>query len=73
MEPHAPAADLIGWASDWLLFYEISLATGHWLGGGIHLDTVTNNRSAQRHGARSGPTRPATTSPASSTTAWSAR
>lgn len=47
-----PLADLVGWACEWLLFYEVWLASGEWLGGGIHLDTVTSNRAARRHGAR---------------------
>lgn len=31
------AHTIVPWASEWLLFYELWLATGEWLGGGIHL------------------------------------
>jgi hypothetical protein len=32
-----PIADtLVPWASEWLLYYELWLATGEWLGGGEH-------------------------------------
>jgi hypothetical protein len=30
------AMTIIPWASEWLFYYEIWLATGEWLGGGIH-------------------------------------
>jgi hypothetical protein len=30
------AHTIVPWASEWLLFYELWLATGEWLGGGIH-------------------------------------
>jgi hypothetical protein len=30
------AKTIIPWASEWLFHYEIWLATGQWLGGGIH-------------------------------------
>ena len=33
------ANTIVPWASEWLFFYEIWLATGEWLGGGIHLGT----------------------------------
>lgn len=33
------ARTLVPWASEWLFFYELWLATGEWLGGGIHLGT----------------------------------
>ena len=33
------AKTIVPWASEWLLFYELWLATGEWLGGGIHLET----------------------------------
>ena len=32
------AETIIPWASEWLLHYEIWLATGEWQGGGIHPD-----------------------------------
>jgi hypothetical protein len=48
-----PVTDLVGWACEWLFFYEIWLATGEWLGGGIHLDVANSNRSTRRrHGRR---------------------
>ncbi len=28
---------IIPWASEWLVFYELWLSTGEWLGGGEHL------------------------------------
>lgn len=31
------ATTIVPWASEWLFFYEIWLATGRWLGGGVHL------------------------------------
>lgn len=30
------ALTIVPWASEWLLFYELWLSTGQWLGGGIH-------------------------------------
>ena len=30
------AATILPWASLWLYYYEIWLATGEWLGGGVH-------------------------------------
>lgn len=30
------ADTVVPWASEWLLYYEIWLATGEWCGGGIH-------------------------------------
>jgi len=30
------AMTIIPWASEWLFYYEIWLATGEWIGGGIH-------------------------------------
>ncbi len=32
------AKTIIPWASEWLQFYEIWLATGEWLGGGVHFE-----------------------------------
>ena len=29
---------ILPWASEWLLHYEIWLATGEWTGGGVHLN-----------------------------------
>jgi hypothetical protein len=50
-----PLADLVGWACEWLFFYEIWLATGEWFGGGVHLDGVANNRrTRRRNGHRRG-------------------
>lgn len=31
------AFTIIPWASEWLFYYELWLATGQWLGGGIHV------------------------------------
>ena len=36
------ADTIIPWASEWLLFYEIWLATGTWQGRGIHLGRTKN-------------------------------
>jgi len=33
------AHTIVPWASEWLLFYELWLATGEWLGGGIHIES----------------------------------
>ncbi|MDY0295864.1 MAG: hypothetical protein RB296_00975 [Acidobacteriota bacterium] len=33
------AKTIVPWASEWLIFYELWLATGEWLGGGIHAGT----------------------------------
>ncbi len=30
------ARTIVPWASEWLFYYELWLATGKWLGGGIH-------------------------------------
>lgn len=30
---------IVPWAAEWLFFYELWLATGDWLGGGIHIET----------------------------------
>jgi hypothetical protein len=44
-----PIADtLVPWASEWLLFYELWLATGEWLGGGEHPPAGPTNRRARR-------------------------
>jgi hypothetical protein len=44
-----PIADtLVPWASEWLLFYELWLATGEWLGGGEHPPPGPINRRARR-------------------------
>ncbi len=34
----AIAHTIVPWASRWLYFYEIWLATGEWMGGGVHLE-----------------------------------
>ena len=31
------ARTVVPWASEWLLYYEVWLATGEWRGGGMHL------------------------------------
>lgn len=43
------ADTIIPWAAEWLLFYEIWLATGEWLGGGAHPQP---GRGKQEHGRR---------------------
>jgi hypothetical protein len=44
-----PIADtLVPWASEWLLFYELWLATGEWLGEGEHPPPRPVNRHARR-------------------------
>jgi hypothetical protein len=40
------AETIVPWASEWLLFYELWLATGEWLGGGIHLETQKDDPEA---------------------------
>jgi hypothetical protein len=40
--------DLVGWACEWLFFYEVWLATGTWLGGGLHSEEVVMNRVTRR-------------------------
>jgi hypothetical protein len=32
------AKTIVPWASEWLQYYELWLATGNWLGGGVHID-----------------------------------
>lgn len=32
------AKTIVPWASEWLLYYELWLSTGIWMGGGIHSD-----------------------------------
>jgi hypothetical protein len=51
--PGIPIADtLVPWASEWLFFYELWLATGgEWLGGGVHPAPVPDNRRARRRQA----------------------
>jgi hypothetical protein len=44
--------DLVGWASEWLFFYEVWLATGTWMGGGLHSEDVVMNRATRRSLAR---------------------
>jgi len=54
-----PIADtLVPWASEWLLFYELWLATGgEWLGEGEHPPPRPVNRHDRRRGARRDSTR----------------
>jgi len=40
------AKTIVPWASEWLFFYELWLATGEWLGGGIHLETQKDDPKA---------------------------
>jgi hypothetical protein len=48
-----PIADtLVPWASEWLLFYELWLATGEWLGEGEHPPPGPVNRRARRRSGR---------------------
>ena len=30
------ATTIVPWCSEWLFYYELWLATGEWLGGGVH-------------------------------------
>ncbi|MDQ0027868.1 hypothetical protein J2X90_005704 [Variovorax paradoxus] len=30
----------IAWTAEWLTYFELWLATGEWLGGGVHLDSA---------------------------------
>ena len=46
--PSRPLTDLIGWACEWLLHYEIWVATGEWLAGGVHPGEVVGNRAVRR-------------------------
>jgi hypothetical protein len=46
--PSRPLADLVGWSCEWLLHYEIWVATGEWLAGGVHPGGVVSNRAARR-------------------------
>jgi hypothetical protein len=41
------AETIVPWASEWLLHYEIWLATGTWCGGGVHPVKVQPARSAK--------------------------
>lgn len=44
-----PVAGLIPWVSEWLLYYELWLATGgEWLGGGVHPLPRPVSRRTQR-------------------------
>ena len=48
-----PIADtLVPWASEWLLFYELWLVTGEWLGGGEHPQPGPVIRQARRRTGR---------------------
>jgi hypothetical protein len=38
------AYTIVPWTSRWLYFYEIWLATGEWMGGGIHVDCSTKSQ-----------------------------
>ena len=46
------ADTLVPWASEWLLFYELWLTTGDWLGGGEHPQPGPVTRRARRHTGR---------------------
>jgi hypothetical protein len=51
--PSIPIADtLVPWASEWLLFYELWLVTGQWLGEGEHPPPGPMNRRARRRSGR---------------------
>jgi hypothetical protein len=48
-----PIADtLVPWASEWLFFYELWLATGEWLGEGEHPRPGGVDRRARRRRSR---------------------
>lgn len=38
------ARTIVPWASEWLFYYELWLATGKWFGGGIHLNAKKDQR-----------------------------
>jgi hypothetical protein len=52
---------ILPWASEWLLHYEIWLATGEWHGGGVHpgdgLKIEKNKPARLQHGADNQPDR----------------
>lgn len=46
------ATMIVPWTSEWLLHYEVWLATGEWCGGGIHPFTVSRTRHSTTAGRR---------------------
>jgi hypothetical protein len=42
------AATIVPWLSLWLFHYEVWLATGDWLGGGVHASTKEDGKKAGR-------------------------
>lgn len=57
-EVSAIADTLVPWASEWLLFYELWLATdGQWLGEGEHPPPGPLNRHARRRHHREEPSK----------------
>lgn len=49
-----PLTDLIPWASEWLFFYELWVATGAWLGGGQAPPPRAPKRTGSRTRGRRG-------------------
>lgn len=47
------ATMIVPWTSEWLLHYEVWLATGEWCGGGIHPVTRKHARDSTTAGRRS--------------------
>lgn len=41
------AFTVIPWVSEWLLFYELWLVTGEWLGGGIHPESSKKEEASE--------------------------
>ena len=41
---------ILPWASEWLLHYEIWLATGEWYGGGVHPEIHSSHKARKEEG-----------------------
>lgn len=50
------ADTIVPWAAEWLVFYEVWLAIGEWLGGGVHPRAGSTSRSARRSRSAAGAT-----------------
>lgn len=44
------AKTILPWASEWLLHYEVWLATGEWYGGGVHPDIHSSSKGRHKPG-----------------------
>lgn len=40
---------ILPWASEWLLHYEVWLATGEWYGGGVHPDVRSSHKEKKEN------------------------